>query len=175
MKSLINISIITLFTFSFCCEMEEVYREVGDYKDGEKHGKWISYCIHDQKINEGNYIDGEKHGKWIFYFENEQIWYEGNFKNGIEDGQFIYYGNGNYNIIHKIYSENYKDGKLNGKLTHYHINEEIGRVENYTNGIKNGTDIFYDQDGRIYWSGNYEDGILINGSSIKSDIPFNIH
>ena len=80
--------------------MEEVTREVGDYKDGEKHGKWISYCIHDQKINEGNYIDGEKHGKWISYLEDGQIWYEENYKDGEEHGEFILYGYGNYNIFY---------------------------------------------------------------------------
>ena len=34
------------------------------------------------------------------------------------------------------------------------------------------TEIFYDKDGKIYWSGNYERGVLTNGGSIKSDIPF---
>ena len=167
--------LICLFTYSFCCGPEEVVNEVGNYKDGKKDGKWISYCKHDQKIQEGNYIDGEKHGKWISYLEDGQIWYEENYKDGEEHGEFILYGYGNYNIFHKVKIENKKDGKLDGKSIHYHVNGEIGRVENYINGIKNGTDIFYDQDGRIYWSGNYEDGILINGGSIKSDIPFNIH
>ncbi len=175
MKSLINISIISLFTFSFCCEMEEVSREVGDYKDGEKHGKWISYCIHDQKINEGNYIDGEKHGKWISYLEDGQIWYEENYKDGEEHGEFILYGYGNYNIFHKVKIENKKDGKLDGKSIHYHINGEIGRIINYKDGIQIGTDIFYDKDGKIYWSGNYNDGVLIDGDFIKSDKPFNLY
>ena len=176
MKTLVKIlCLCSFFTISFCCEMEEVSREVGDYKDGEKHGKWISYFIHDQKINEGNYIDGEKHGKWISYLEDGEIWRKENYLNGRKHGKSITYGYGNYNVLHKVHLENYKNGKLDEKLIHYHINGEIGRVQNYKDGIQNGTDIFYDKNGRIFWSGNYKDGILINGESIKSDKPFDVY
>ena len=175
MKNLYKILVLSLFTFSFCCEMEEVTREVGDYKDGEKHGKWISYCKHDQKIIEGNYKDGKKYGKWISYFEDGQIWYEGNYKNGKEHGEFIYFGNGNYNILHKLELNNYKDGVLDGETIYYHINGEKNSVINYKDGKEDGKNIFYDKDGKIYWSGTYKDGVLIDGGSIKSDNPFNLY
>ena len=175
MKNIILTLILSLFTFSFCCEMEEVTREVGDYKDGEKHGKWISYCKHDQKIIEGNYKYGKKYGKWISYFEDGQIWYEGNYKNGKEHGEFIYFGNGNYNILHKLELINYKDGILDGKTIYYHINGEKNSVINYKDGKKDGKNIFYDKDGKIYWSGYYENGILINGGFIESYKPFDLH
>jgi antitoxin component YwqK of YwqJK toxin-antitoxin module len=166
---------ITFFNISFCCGPEEVMKEKGEYLDGQKHGKWISYCEHGNIIEEGNYKDGKKHGKWISYLEDGSIWYEENFIDGKEYGEFILYGYGNYNIFHKLKLENKKDGNLDGKSMHYHINGEIGRVQNYKDGIKNGTDIFYDKNGRIYWSGNYKDGILIDGQSIKSDEPFDLY
>ena len=131
--------------------MEEVTREVGDYKDGEKHGKWISY------------------------FEDGKIWYEGNYKNGKEHGEFIYFGNGNYNIIHKLELNNYKDGVLDGETIYYHINGEKNSVINYKDGNKDGKNIFYDKDGKIYWSGTYKDGVLIDGDFIESDKPFNLY
>ena len=76
---------------------------------------------------------------------------------------------------HKVKSENYIDGKLDGKLIHYHVNGEINSVVNYKYGEKNGNNIFYDKDGKIYWSGNYIDGVLIDGDFIKSDKPYNLY
>ena len=116
-----------------------------------------------------------EHGKWISYLEDGQIWYEENYINGKEYGEFILYGYGNYNIFHKVKSENKKDGKLDGKSIHYHVNGEINSIVNYKDGKKVGKNNFYDKDGKIYWSGYYENGILINGDFIKSDKPFNLH
>ena len=175
-KSNYIIYVVALFlSFSFGCGFEEVINEVGNYKDGKKDGKWISYCKHDHKIEEGNYKDGLKQGKWISYFEDGKIWYEGNYKNGKEHGEFIYFGNGNYNIIHKLELVNYKDGELDGQSIYYHINGEINSIVNYQNGKKDGENIFYDKDGKIYWSGNYKDGVLVVGDFIKSDKPFNLY
>ena len=146
------ICIVVLFlSFSFGCGSEEVFNEIGNHKDGEKHGKWISY------------------------FEDGQIWHEGNYKDGKEHGEFIYFGYGNYNILHKVKSEGYKDGKLNGKIIHFHVNGEKNSIVNYKDGEKNGKNIFYDKDGNIYWSGNFQDGVLIDGGFIKSDKPFDLY
>ena len=146
------IYIVVLFlSFSFGCGFEEVINEVGNYKDGLKQGKWISY------------------------FEDGKIWYEGNYKNGKEHGEFIYFGNGNYNILHKLELNNYKDGILDGETIYYHINGEKNSVINYKDGNKDGKNIFYDKDGKIYWSGTYKDGVLIDGDFIESDKPFNLY
>ena len=89
MKNLFKILILSLFTFSFCCGPEDVVKEEGNYKDGNKDGEWISYCEHGNIIEEGNYKDGKKYGKWISYLEDGQIWYEGNYHEGKKDGKFI--------------------------------------------------------------------------------------
>jgi uncharacterized protein len=175
MNILFNLLFISFFTFSFCCELEEVVNEVGNYKDGKKDGTWISYCKHDNKIQEGNYKNGKKHGKWFFYLEDERIWYEGHYVDGKENGESILYGNGNYNIFHKLKIENKKDGNLDGKSIHFHINGEISRIVNYKYGQQNGTDVFYDKNGIIYWSGNYKDGVLIDGDFIETDKPLNLY
>ena len=167
--------LVIFLSISFGCGPEEVTNEEGDYKNGEKHGKWTSYCEHGKIIEEGNYIDGNKEGKWISYFEDGQIWYEGNFKDGKEYGKFIYYGYGNYNILHKVRLQTFKDGKLNGKHIEYHINGEINSIVNYKDEKKVGKNNFYDKDGKIYWSGYYENGTLINGGFIESYKPFDLH
>ena len=46
---------------------------------------------------------------------------------------------------------------------------------NYKDGKEDGKNIFYDKDGKIYWSGTYKDGVLIDGGSIESDKPFNLY
>ena len=167
--------VVLFISFSFGCGPEEVINEEGNYRDGKKDGKWISYCIHDQKIEEGNYKDGKKDGKWIFYLEDGQIWYTGSYQEGKEHGEFIYNGYGNYNIFHKITLENYRDGKLSGDAINYHVNGEINSIVSYKSGEKDGNSIFYDKDGKKYWSGNYQDGVLIDGNFIKSDTPFNLY
>ena len=117
MRKIISILFsMVFFSFSFGCGPEEIINEEGSYREGKKDGKWISYCKHEHKIQEGNYIDGEKHGKWIYYFEDGQIWYEGSYKDGKEYGKFIYNDYGNYNDLHKLYSENYKDGKIKWRI-----------------------------------------------------------
>jgi hypothetical protein len=35
MKTLVEILIVSLFTFSFCCEPEEMMYEEGNYKEGK--------------------------------------------------------------------------------------------------------------------------------------------
>ena len=94
-----NIIILTLsfFTIFFGCGPEEIFKEVGTYRYGNKHGKWVSYCEHGNAIEEGNYKNGNKDGKWTSYFEDGKIWYEGNYLEGKKHGEFIFYGVGNYN------------------------------------------------------------------------------
>mgnify|MGYP003710819821 CR=1 FL=1 len=96
-------------------------------------------------------------------------------QHGKEHGEFIYFGNGNYNIVHKLELNNYKDGVLDGETIYYHINGEKNSVINYKDGKEDGKNIFYDKDGKIYWSGTYKDGVLIDGGSIESDKPFNLY
>tara|TARA_B100001250_G_C19497226_1_gene655790 strand:- start:162 stop:689 length:528 start_codon:yes stop_codon:yes gene_type:complete len=175
MKNLYKILILSFISVAFCCEIEEITREMGDYQNGKKHGKWNSYCKHDQKIIEGYYKHGKKHGQWIFYFEDGRVWYKGNYKNGKEHGEFIYFGNGNYNILHKLELNNYKNGNLDGETIYYHINGEKNSIIHYKDGKKHGKNTFYDKDGRIYWSGTYKNGDLISGGPIETDRPFNLY
>ena len=60
-------------------------------------------------------------------------------------------------------------------MFHYHINGKISRMENYKHGIKNGIDQFYDKNSRMYWSGNYKDGTLIDEKSYLNNGSFNLY
>lgn len=43
----------------------------GTYKDGELHGKWISYDQNGKKVAMANYEEGRKTGKWFFWSSDE--------------------------------------------------------------------------------------------------------
>ena len=44
---------VCFFTFTCCCSPEQITKEEGNYKDGNKDGKWISYCEHGNIIQDG--------------------------------------------------------------------------------------------------------------------------
>ena len=60
----------------------------GNYKNGEKDGKWTFWYKNGQKRSEGTYkgVDEIGHplqqGKWTEWYENGQKEYEGTFKDG---------------------------------------------------------------------------------------------
>ena len=91
-------------------------KEEGNYKDGERDGKYTSYYKNGQIKSEGNYKDGERVGKWISYYEDGQIKEEGKYKSvvkygfvlPIKDGKWTYYNEDG--SIKEV--RNYKDGEL---------------------------------------------------------------
>ncbi|WP_297488712.1 toxin-antitoxin system YwqK family antitoxin [uncultured Cetobacterium sp.] len=61
--------------------------------------------------------------------------------------------------VHKHYTEEYKDGKLNGNKTWYSESGTIGMIEPYKDGKKNGIQkTFYRITGKIRSKINYENG-----------------
>ncbi len=42
-------------------------RQEGTYKNGELHGKWISYDKNGEKTASAEYNNGEKTGTWLFW------------------------------------------------------------------------------------------------------------
>ena len=55
-------------------------RQEGTYKDGELHGKWVSYDEKGEKTAFAEYNDGEKVGTWLFWEGNKikQVEYKSN-------------------------------------------------------------------------------------------------
>lgn len=45
--------------------------QVGTYKDGKLHGKWISYDQNGKKVAMANYEEGQKTGKWFFWSSDQ--------------------------------------------------------------------------------------------------------
>lgn len=61
-------------------------RMMGEYKEGAKHGHWVSYYNNGNKWSEGYYNEGINDGKTTTWHENGQKYYEGAFKAGERAG-----------------------------------------------------------------------------------------
>ena len=94
------------------------------YRNGNeliKHGYYKEYGEDGQKWKEGNYKDGEKDGKWFEYYEDGQIKWEINYKDGKWDGKRVKY----YENRQIMEEGNYKDGKQEGKWVKYDVEGNI--------------------------------------------------
>ena len=156
-KTLLIVLPLLLISFSFSQEYIK-YLETGEIK------------------LKGNLKDRKWDGEFTFYNMDGSIWCEGYYKKGRKHGEFIYYGFGNKDIYSKKKSENYNDGKLEGKYIHYFENGEVNSIGNYQNGKLEGKYLYYDLDGRIYWEGVYNNDLLVEEISyIGSKGPFRLN
>ncbi len=86
----------------------------------------IYYPNHNKKI-EGEFKNGERHGKWTAWFENGVLQSEGFFKEGKNSGiRKVYYENGN-----KYYEGKYKNDKPIGRWIFYNTNGSISQEIDY--------------------------------------------
>ena len=77
----------------------------------------------------GNYKNGEREGKWKWYRESGKLEQIENFKNGKEEGEWkVYHENGKLKGI-----GNAKNGKLEGEKKWYRENGKLEQIENYKN------------------------------------------
>lgn len=63
----------------------------GAYKDGKRHGLWVSWYMNGNKWSEGTFRNGKSEGKRITYFENGKVRYEGSYKNDQRIGKWRFY------------------------------------------------------------------------------------
>ena len=111
---------------------------------GEALQKRLEYFSNGQIKSETNFRQEKKHGKYLSYFTNGSISTEGEYKNNKKNGRWVWLGksgkldsifhykdgrlNGSYEIYNKgriSIKQNYKSGKLNGKITEFYANGNI--------------------------------------------------
>jgi len=131
--------------------------KVVHYRSGTLHGEAKRWQQNGTPYDEGNYKDGEKDGKWINYNaysgkkQCEEIW-----KNGQEIGvRLSFYPNG------QIKSEYHLNKRgVNVTDTEWYENGQIKKEEPYNNdGEKDGKWIMNSEDGQKLWERNYKNGI----------------
>ncbi len=76
-------------------------RMEGEYKNGVKHGYWISYYQNGNKWSEGWYVESINHGQTTTWHENGQVYYKGQFNQGNRSGTWKFWDE-NGDFIKKI-------------------------------------------------------------------------
>ena len=63
---------------------------LGNYKNGDKIGKWQYFNEQGQILRLENYKYGHPHGKWLTYYPIGAIESETNYENGVKEGNMKY-------------------------------------------------------------------------------------
>ncbi|WP_396167749.1 hypothetical protein [Flavobacterium sp.] len=134
---------------------------VGNYKEDELHGNYKIYFDQSKFLSgglintdisklklltEGQYTDGNKSGNWKIYDITGTLRSEENYNNNLESGEWKYYypnwikkdGKPEKNAKELFLTQNYYNGKLNGKSTRFSYENEVRYPcdEMDENGIK---------------------------------------
>lgn len=152
-------------------------KELGDYQNNFKVGKWLTYYDNGREQNVGGYDKGEelnpekgKIGEWYYCNTSGQpILIEKRDANG--------------SVISKVTNQYHSNGKLEKEITtnrsginegiykEYYSNGNLKTEGTYKSGFQNGPWVYYYENGKIKAKGNFTNG---NGSDPGSTgIPRN--
>jgi antitoxin component YwqK of YwqJK toxin-antitoxin module len=87
-------------------------RMEGEYKEGLKHGRWVSFYNNGNNWSEGYYQLGINHGKTITWHENGKKYYEGFYQEGKRSGVWKFWDE-NGVFIKEINYDNPENSKEN--------------------------------------------------------------
>jgi antitoxin component YwqK of YwqJK toxin-antitoxin module len=154
-------------------------------KDGNfvKDGKYATWYQSGQPKNEGLYENGKLSGNWKNWYSNGQTESEYNYVRDTVDGPFKkWYENGQKRVeaeekMGKLvgswtswyengqmeWKASYDEaGKSNGTHTKWHKNGQKELEENYLNGIRDGEFKMWDEEGNLYVTRLFKNGLDIN-------------
>jgi antitoxin component YwqK of YwqJK toxin-antitoxin module len=139
----------------------KAYEYRGQFKDDKPTGIFYHFYPSTKKKAIVEHNDKTGRSKAIMYHENGLVLAEGIYINQKKDSIWTTFGpSGKLST-----KESYKAGVLHGQRVVYYIPEiiedksqKVAMVENYVNGIKNGDQIEYFEDGTIKSKFKYENG-----------------
>ena len=168
------VSIISLSISSYSQELNQV-----DDMD-RKQGKWLKTYVNGVTKYDGQFRNDKPYGTFTYYYENGEkkaitsfsddgiIAYtnifhqngkplaDGKYINQLRDSTWNFYSDIDGKLIA---SENYKQGKLNGKsILYYADTNKEAEVTEYKNDIKDGIYLKYFPDGKLMTEGFYRNG-----------------
>lgn len=157
-----SVVIVCLYTFSrgisgpqtFYYESGKIM-SVGEFKNGQTHGKWTYYYENGTTQLQGEYVDGLEQGQWEWYADNGKIVKKGFYKDGLLDGVwFNYYDNG---VL--MDSSNYAYGRLHGQSVLRYETGQISRRGRFVRDRQEGPWEFYFVNGNKSAEGSFSKGI----------------
>jgi len=133
-------------------------REIGIFKNEKEIGEWKWYFENGQLESVGSYEKGHQTGQWKEYFSNGKLRRIRNFNNGFLIGKSTTYHLTGRIMLIGSYDEN---GEKIGVWKKYNSDEKLIGISICKNGkeFKNGAWKYYDEDGKIKKTENYNYGV----------------
>lgn len=129
-----------------------------------KDSVWKFYGIDEALMSTEVYKNGIKNGMTKNFYRNKKLSEEIEWTNGKKNGLWRkYYDNGNTRMETK-----YTNNELNGIFHAFYENGRIYIKGNYKSDLKNGIWTFYDIDGKVDKTIEYNNGIATNQNELDS-------
>lgn len=123
-------------------KLELIFKDsipVGPYKEYYGRAENPDFFNPKQIKKEGNFVNGKKDGRWITYYNSGQLAIVENYKNGILEGQYMEYNVDGQLIVEVMYQDNFP----NGPFRRYSIANILGEQGEFNKGRKTGKWIAY--------------------------------
>lgn len=109
-KIIFGVILIALAAYQFTGKRETTRHfengklmQMGSFKDGKNHGKWVWFYPNGKKKMEGFFNNGSREGQWITYSTVGKIETESNYVNDKLNGKFIKRNNAGFIISELSY------------------------------------------------------------------------
>lgn len=130
--------------------------EKGVYRKGQKHGVWEAYYPHGRMKHQLTYEDGQARGPARFYYEDVTLWEEGFWDVDKWVGEYRFYYPSGQMAYHWRYNT---AGKREGEQLYYHENGQLKYRTPRTNGVIDGIERHYDEQGTLVKSTRFKNGV----------------
>lgn len=131
----------------------------GKYIEQKKDSTWTYYSEQYGTVSSLEFYEtGIPVGTWkVYYAETGRLAEEVPYKEGVKHGKWKqYFTDG------KLKSEaDYVDGELNGLMVIYHLNGNVEVSGTFKNSLKEGTWIYFDENGATVSREEYREGVLV--------------
>jgi antitoxin component YwqK of YwqJK toxin-antitoxin module len=147
----------------FRCITQVYYREnklaaEGNYLNQKKDSIWKYFDDKGKLIKQESFKEGVKHGMFLTYYSNGKVAEEENYEHGKKTGLWMqYYENGKKKLEAEL-----SNGMRNGKFYMYYETGRIKVVGRYLNDMRDKTWVFYDEKGAEVMTVLYDKGKATN-------------
>jgi len=108
----------------------------------------------------GRIEDGFRAGRWMGWHENGEVAWTTDYENGQQTRHEMFYANGQ-----KRFEGSFSDGAPDGITRMWSENGVLTRETHYSAGQRNGSHTLWDEEGRLFLTEVYENGVLHGAST----------
>lgn len=126
----------------------------GYMRDGQPDGYWKTYDEYGNIRSEGNRKDFELDSLWKFYDDDNKLKLSITYKEGEKNGLRTTY------LKDRVLVDSFAGNKKNGNSKVLFISGKLRRITPFKNGLEDGLEKEYAEDGRIVMMASYSNGFL---------------